>query len=304
MDMEMKSQVTFGVMITTRNRCAELCVTLARLRTLQPSPSEILVCADGCTDDTVVQVAERFPEVRVIINEVGQGSVPSRDRMLRMLATDWVLSLDDDSYPLDGDFFAQAVKLIRSKPTVSVFTFPEQRDGRIYPSPTKTPLTPGHEVSAYPNCAALMNRGDYLKSAGYPIFFFHAYEEPDYALQVYAMDKTVWFEPSLTVRHHLSPKNRSNLRMHQLHSRNELWSVWMRCPALCLPAVTLFRVARQFQHACTQGFSWAVREPLWWIDAVRGLGKCLENRCPIMWQTYFAWMKRARSVPSPSSANH
>lgn len=47
----MKSEIS--VMITTRNRLAELQRTLEVLQTLDPAPSEILVTADGCTDGTV-----------------------------------------------------------------------------------------------------------------------------------------------------------------------------------------------------------------------------------------------------------
>jgi len=40
-------------MITTKNRTAELRRTLAVLRQLNPAPLEILITADGCTDDTI-----------------------------------------------------------------------------------------------------------------------------------------------------------------------------------------------------------------------------------------------------------
>jgi len=114
--------MTFSIMITTRNRAADLRRTCRVLRTLNPAPLEILITADGCTDDTIqmlkanalemedgrwktdegsqkaevggqtisnVEMLEnRSQEVgsgtlRLFVNEVGQGSVASRDRMMR-----------------------------------------------------------------------------------------------------------------------------------------------------------------------------------------------------------------------------
>jgi GT2 family glycosyltransferase len=289
--------MTFAIMITTRNRREDLKHTLKRLQRLDPAPIQIFVCADGCNDGTVEMVKVEFSEIQLLVNEKGRGSIPARDRMLRSAEADWVLSLDDDSYPLVESFFAKAEKIIERHPDVTVFTFPEQRDGEVYPSQSKTPNVPGHEVSAYPNCAALMNRQVYLDCGGYPLFFVHAYEEPDYALQVYAMGKKVWFEPSLTVRHHLSAKNRSNFQTHHFNARNELWSVWIRCPMPWLLPVSLFRLFRQFQCACKEGMGWVVREPLWWWRALLGLPVCLYHRKALDWQTYYQWMSLARKSP-------
>lgn len=286
--------MTFSVMITTRNRCADLQRTGERLLKLNPQPFEILVCADGCTDGTVAMLHHNFPSFTIFENALSQGSVPSRDRLLRLAKGDIVVSLDDDSYPVADDFFARLEPIVQAHPEVAVITFPELRDGDMFASASKNPSAPGYYASAYPNCAAAMRREFYLRCGGYPTFFFHAYEETDYALQCYEHGFAVWFEPSLLVRHHLSAKNRSSYHTHHLNARNELWSVWLRCPWPQLPVVSLFRVWRQFRYACTQGFGWALREPLWWFAALGGLLKCWQRRKPIRWPVYYAWMRLAR----------
>ena len=45
--------MTFAIMIATHNRCADLRRTCAALTSLSPPPDQVLICADGCTDDTV-----------------------------------------------------------------------------------------------------------------------------------------------------------------------------------------------------------------------------------------------------------
>lgn len=291
--------MTFSVMITTRNRCADLRRTLGRLQKLQPAPLEVLVCADGCTDTTAIVVREEFPGVRLLVHEVGIGSVGSRSQLLHEAKGDWVLSLDDDSYPVADDFLVRVQEIIRAHPESPVITFPEQRDGG-YSSISKTPESPGHYVSAYPNCAALMDREFYLRQPGFPPHFVHMYEEPDYALQCYAAGAAVWFEPSLTLRHHLSSVQRQPVRRHHQNARNELWSVWMRCPFPQVLVVSVFRIWRQLCYACSEGVAWVLQEPRWWWQALWGLGVCWRIRQVILWRRYYAWMKLARGpIRSP-----
>lgn len=281
-------------MITTRNRCEDLRKTLSCLMSCTPQPSEILVCADGCDDETVHMVTGEFPSIRLLENSPSIGSVSSRRRLLEETKSDWVLSLDDDSYPLDQGFFEKISSVIANHPEAAVITFPEQHDGGTYVSADKAPDSPGHYVSSYANCGAIMDRRFYLAQQGFPAIFSHMYEEPDYALQCYAAGSSVWFEPSLVIRHHQSPHQRNHLRRHQLNARNELWSVWMRCPWPWLPLVTAFRMWSQFRYAVSEGFGWAVREPLYWIEALKNLGSVREARQPVPWKRYFTWMRLAR----------
>ena len=289
-------------MITTRNRREELRRTLGKLLELQPAADEILICADGCTDKTSEMVRQDFPSCILLENDSARGSVFSRDRLLRTASGDIVLSLDDDSYPLDRDFFARLQLAFGQHANTAVITFPELRDGGASADPTKSPSSPAHLVSAYPNCAAAMRRETYLRLGGYPIFFEHAYEEPDYALQCYAAGYTVCFDPRLIIRHrYLGSQNGNTLHRYPLNARNELWSVLMRCPFPYLIPVALFRIWRQFRYACSKGPAWAIREPIWWWSAFLGIPTCLRHRSPIEWRIYYAWMKLARQPLSSES---
>jgi GT2 family glycosyltransferase len=287
--------MTFTVMISTRDRRADLEATCAKLLDLQPMPDEVIICADGCLDDTAQMLRLRFPAFRVIENPSPRGSVYSRDRMMQAARGDIVLSLDDDSYPLHRDFFQRLPDVFLGHPDAAVVVFPELRDGNRFAAADKTDKSHGHYVSAYANCAAAMRRDFYLRQPGFPVFFRHFYEEPDYASQCYAAGKSVWFEPSLTVRHQESPVNRRPVPRHHFNARNELWSVWLRCPWPWLPAVSAYRILRQFVYACSEGVGWAIREPIWWASALKGWRRCRRFRQPIEWSTYYHWMKLART---------
>src|SRR5688572_6366981 len=99
--------LTCAIMLPTRDRCADLRRTLEVVARLEPPVDEVLVTADACHDATVEFIRREHPTCRIVVNEQPLGSTASRDRMMRLAASDLVLSLDDDSYPLERDAIAR-----------------------------------------------------------------------------------------------------------------------------------------------------------------------------------------------------
>jgi GT2 family glycosyltransferase len=235
-----------------------------------------------------------FPECQIIENESPKGSIPSRDMAFRHVKSDLIISLDDDSYPEDSAFLKKVDSLVKAHPEVGAFTFPEIRnDGK----PANTDLSvnsSGKYIRDFPNCAGVLRRSLYGDVASYPTFFSHTYEEPDYCLQLYSAGYGVWFEPSLTIRHHFTPKERNMLTRHWLNARNELWSVLLRCPFPLVLLVVPVRILRQLIFSISKGLEWWVQEPRWWLDATRGIGDCLKYRKAVSNRCFYAWTRLAR----------
>ena len=276
-------------MITTKNRAGDLRRTCRVLRQLNPSPVEVLITADGCIDDTVKVARAEVAGVRLFVNEVGQGSVASRDRMIREARGDLVLALDDDSYPEQLDCIRRIVPLFEQQPNLAVLHFPQRTDE--YPETlAQTNFGSEHLTRSFANSGAVLRRSTYLQLPGFESRFFHMYEEPDYALQCVAAGYDVLFSPVITIRHHYSGEARDEMRVHHRHARNELWSTVMRCPVLCALGILAWRVFSQFRYACKRGSSWVVREPVWWARALAGIPYCLRNRRPVSWAGYKRWL--------------
>jgi GT2 family glycosyltransferase len=277
-------------MITTRNRAADLRRTCRVLRKLNPAPLEILITADGCTDDTVQIVKSEMGNAKLIVNETGRGSVASRDRMMREARGDLVLALDDDSYPEQPDCLHLLSSIFNLRPTLAIATFPQRTDE--YPETlTRTDFGPERLTRSFANSGAVLRRSTYLQLPGFEPKFFHMYEEPDYALQCVAAGYEVLFTPLITIRHHYSGAARSEMRNHHRHSRNECWSTMMRCPMPQMPLLVLYRVLSQLLYACKRGPVWVVREPVWWWQALGGIKYCFRKRRPISWPQYKKWLK-------------
>jgi GT2 family glycosyltransferase len=284
--------VNVSVMITTKNRVGELRRVCEVLRQLNPSPLEILITADGCTDETVAVVKSESRNAKLIVNETGLGSVASRDRMMREARGDLVLALDDDSYPEAPDCLRTLSDLFSKNARLAVATFPQRTDE--YPNTlAENDFGRDRLVRSFANSGACLRVSTYRSLPGFEPMFFHMYEEPDFALQCVADGWDVRFFPQITVRHHYTGKERSELRNHQRHARNELWSTIMRCPFPFAIAIAGWRVCSQFGYACKRGWPWIIREPFWWWEAVKGIPAALRKRRPVSWNGYRRWLTLA-----------
>ena len=276
-------------MITTRNRAADLRCTCRVLRQLDPAPLEILITADGCTDETVAMVKAEMPSAKMIVNATGKGSVASRDRMMREARGDLVLALDDDSYPEEADCIARIVPFFEQNSRLAILHFPQRSDE--YPETLeKSEFGSQRLTHSFANSGAVLRRSIYVHLPGFEPKFFHMYEEPDYALQCIAAGYDVLFSPLVTIRHHYSGKVRSELRNHHCHARNELWSALLRCPFPYVVPVAIYRAATQFAYAWHRGGRWLLREPLWWWSALKGFPWLFRKRQPVHWSAYKKWM--------------
>lgn len=282
-----------AVCIATHNRRAELARTLGEIAKLDPPPEEILIAADGCTDGTADWLRATWPAVRLIVHDRARGSIGSRNELAAACTSDIFVSLDDDSYPIEADFIARVRRLFAENPRLAVASFPQRTDE----SPaTLTVVDFGAPrfVGSFANSAAAIRVAIFRELGGYPAWFVHAYEEPDFALRCVVAGWEVRWETCATVRHHFTPAERNEIRTHQRHARNELWSVLLRCPASQLVGVAAFRAVRQLGYAWHRGGSWVWREPAWWFAFLRGVPRCWRERSPVPWAQYLEWMRLSR----------
>jgi GT2 family glycosyltransferase len=283
------NSMTLSIMITTRNRVENLQRTLRVLTQLDPAPDEILITTDGCIDGTEEFVRSELPTAKLVVNNRVIGSVASRDRMMREARGDLVLALDDDSYPEELDCISRIVPFFEQRRRLAVLNFPQRTDE--YPATlTQTNFGSEHLTRSFANSGAALRRATYLQLVGFESRFFHMYEEPDYGLQCVAAGYDVLCSPVVTIRHHYSGQARDEIRIHHRHARNEFWSTLIRCPLPFAVGMVAWRVFSQFRYACKRGWSWVVREPVWWCEALAGIPYCVRKRRPVPWAGYKRWL--------------
>jgi GT2 family glycosyltransferase len=285
---------SFTVMITTRNRVSELRRTLDIVSKINPVPLEILVTADGCSDETVsVLENERtvgVKPIRAFVNEEAKGSVASRDRMMREAKGELVLAIDDDSYPEQMDCLRILGEIFERNAKLAIATFPQRTDE--YPETLiQDNFGEARPVRSFPCSGACLRVSTYRSLQGFEPMFFHMYEEPDYALQCVANGWDVLYTPAITVRHHWTGSGRSELRNHHRHARNELWSTVMRCPFPQMLLMIAWRILSQARYAASRGMGWLIQEPFWWWDAIKGIPQAWLRRHAVSWAGYRKWLR-------------
>ncbi len=95
---EIDSAPVISVVIPTRNRCPlveELLHSLAAT-TLAKDRFEILVVADGCTDETNLRLKERWGERVTLLPQEHAGAAEARNHGIRRARGELILMLDDD----------------------------------------------------------------------------------------------------------------------------------------------------------------------------------------------------------------
>jgi len=287
------SDLTCAVSIATHNRLSELRRTLGIIASLTPQPDELLICADGCDDGTAQFVRAEFPHATLIEHPQPRGSIASRIELMKSAKSDIVISLDDDSYPTDHDFITRVRALFTALPHIAVASFPQRTDE--FPGTLSVAgFGPSRYVANYVNAAAAFRRAVYLELEGWPPEFEHAYDESDYSLQCLAAGYAVYYETGIAIRHHFTSLKRNEIRTHHRHARNEQWSAWRRCPAPGVILVSLYRAATQFGYAVKRGPAWVIREPVWWLMALRGLPAALQKRKPVPARIYRQWLRLIR----------
>ena len=252
---------TVSIVIPTYNRREDLAETLEQLSELSPAADEIIIFLDGCTDNSREFLAAHYPDIVVLTSDSPGGSIPARDTAFRMAKGDLIVSLDDDSYPMQKDFVTRVIEVAEKHPEAGAFAFREMRPSQDMPPLSKTEIPERAWIATYPNCAGAIRKSIYGQITSYPRFFSHAYAEPDFCLQTYGAGYGVLYVPEIEVRHRFTHTLRDMKARHHKNARNEFWSVVLRCPFPHVLGVGSYRILRQLIFAASNGWSWLKEEP-------------------------------------------
>lgn len=225
-----------GIVIATRNRCADLIGALDRLRALAERPP-IVVVDNGSADGTAAEVRRRFPDVRLLALGVNRGAW-ARTEGARRLSTPYVAFSDDDSWWAPGAL-DRAVALLDTCPRLGliagrVLVGPEEREDPVCRLMAGSPLPrpdalPGPPVLGFLACGAIVRREAFLGAGGFHERFGIGGEEELLALDLATAGWWLAYVPDIVAHHHPSAR-RSHAARRERQLRNALWAAWLRRP--------------------------------------------------------------------------
>jgi len=161
-------------------------VTLRTLRTILncvPPPAEVLVHVDGGAEAVATAIRTAFPQIHVVTAEGHVGPGGGRNTLVSQSKQPLVAAFDDDSFPMDADFFARVDAL-----------FGEFSDAWViaacvyHVNETIEPARPIAEWAAdFSGGGCAYRRDRYLEVGGYvPLPNAYNMEEVDFALRLHA----------------------------------------------------------------------------------------------------------------------
>jgi GT2 family glycosyltransferase len=97
-----------AVIIPTFNRGMAVLSVLEKVKICDPKPAEIWIHIDLADGTLEGQLRRKHPDIRVLTSPTRLGPGGGRHRCLMSCTTPYAVSFDDDSYPVDADFFERA----------------------------------------------------------------------------------------------------------------------------------------------------------------------------------------------------
>lgn len=194
----MAEKAPVAVIIPTYNRGAAVVQVLERVFACQPRPEEIWVHIDQSDGLLERQLKQRFPEVHILSSMDRLGPGGGRHRCLLACRSPYAVSFDDDSWPVDKDFFAAIAPLFASFPDAAIFGAGiwHRSEGE------KRRTNVVRRVASYVGCGHAIRVAAYRDIRGYlarPTPY--AIEESDVGLQLFVRGWHVYTAEELRVYH-------------------------------------------------------------------------------------------------------
>jgi len=205
---------------------------LEKLVQCDPTPKEVIVHIDASDGALERELSKRFPEVRVLSSRKRVGPGGGRHRCIVAATQPYFASFDDDSWPLDSDYFAEVVRAFERDPTVGLISAIN-----IHPWERIVPKDDSLEtVVEFAGCGFALRRAAYAGLSGYidRPWAYNA-EEVDLALQLHAADWLMVRAHGLRVYHDTRLAHHESPQITAAVIQNVALICWLRYPLSLWP---------------------------------------------------------------------
>lgn len=287
----MQPKIVLG--IVTRDRAMVLPRAINSALAQECPNYGVCVLNDGSADDTSVRVAQH-EHVTLIDWPHSQGYVAARNYLMRNLAADYFVSLDDDAWFLQGDEIAAAVDYLEKHPDVAVAAFDilspgnETEHARSEPRLAPTFIGCGHVV----RLGAIKKIGGYIPAPG-----GYGGEEKDLSLRLIDGGYKVMLLPGVHVWHEKTAIARDLFEQHRSGVCNDFAMTLRRTPLAALPVALMAKLYRHFRFARSQALEKPFRQGLKLF--IQSLPELWQSREPVRLSSLRKYLEISRA----SSAN-
>jgi GT2 family glycosyltransferase len=279
------SHAAISAVFPAYERTEDTLQTLARIKTCDPMPMEIIVHVDGGRKSLVETLAREHPDVKVLMSASHVGPGGARNFLIREASQEWVANFDDDSEPETADFFARALHTARLFPEAAVISAANLEWEKN---------TPGHmRFGIFSGCGCVYRRASFLKTTGYvPMRIAYCMEEVDLSLRLFDANEMIVHDPLLRVNHRKVPPLAASNEINAHVLANIALMPLLRYPLLLTP-LFLFHLAIRAGQMARRGLWRALMEGVRMIPdyAVRHW----KYRAPVSTGSLLRWLLLRRN---------
>ena len=192
-----------SAIVTAYERIEQTLATLRVIQSCTPLPDEILVHVDANEIDCEKAIQKAFPEIQILRSKDQVGPGGGRNKLMNEARCEFVASFDDDSYPIDSDYFERAVKLFQQFPDASVICAALYHAGESIGLDERS----AQWTADFSGGACIYRRQAFLDAGGYvPLPVAYGMEEVDLALRLHSRGGKILTTPWLRVFHNTDLK--------------------------------------------------------------------------------------------------
>lgn len=275
----MKREVPVAVVIPTYNRGIAVLSVLEKIQTCDPKPAEIWIhidLANGALED---QLCRNYRDIRVLTSPTRLGPGGGRHRCLAACTTPYAVSFDDDSYPVDADFFERVEQLFLQHSDAAVFSAVIWARGEPPRRQTESRII----ISSYMAGGCAIRLAAYRAVRGLlPRPVAYGMEETDLSMQLFAAGWKIYQAGDLRVFHDADLKHHETAEVNAGAITNVGLFVFLHFPVTRWGR-GLLQIANRVVYAIKMGRVRGICSGI-----IRILPDCYRNRQhrkPIEWQT-------------------
>jgi GT2 family glycosyltransferase len=216
-----------SAIVTAYDRIEQTLATLRVIQNCAPAPDEILVHVDANQIACENAIREAFPDVHVLRSQEQVGPGGGRNKLVAAAQYEFVASFDDDSYPIDSDYFARALRMFEKFPEASLICAALYHAGESIGLDTQS----GQWTADFSGGAGLYRRKAFLDVGGYvPLPVAYGMEEVDLAIRLHSRGGKILTTPWLRVFHNTDLKHHAEPRVTAGSIANLALLTYLRYP--------------------------------------------------------------------------
>ena len=231
-----------SAIVVAYDRLEATITTLEKLEQCSPPPDEILLHIDGGRMDIERAIRAAFPQIRIFVSDTNVGPGGGRNLLLEKASGDLIASFDDDSYPMNPDYFSRLQLLGRRFPQAAVFAANIKERGQ---PENQSPMEEQPQwVADFVGCGCAYQRRFFHHTQGYvPMAIAYGMEEADLALRIHARGGKIRYSPELAIYHDTDLSHHCTPQIACFQLTNTALLPFLRYPLYLFPIAAL-----QFLH--------------------------------------------------------